>query len=107
MTVWHVCGTPARPPTTAHSDRLTLGTLTRDFMSAPSAIRTRDLLLRRQSLYPLSYRGCSATRLAAPGEPVAARRVGRVKPSRSPAGFAPHAARARLPGPATGCLYQP
>ena len=24
---------------------------------APSAIRTRDLLLRRQSLYPLSYRG--------------------------------------------------
>ena len=25
--------------------------------SAPSVIRTRDLLLRRQSLYPLSYRG--------------------------------------------------
>ena len=24
---------------------------------APSVIRTRDLLLRRQSLYPLSYRG--------------------------------------------------
>jgi hypothetical protein len=24
---------------------------------APSATRTRDLLLRRQSLYPLSYRG--------------------------------------------------
>ena len=27
--------------------------------SAPSATRTRDLLLRRQLLYPLSYRGCS------------------------------------------------
>ena len=26
-------------------------------MSAPSATRTRDLLLRRQLLYPLSYRG--------------------------------------------------
>ena len=25
--------------------------------SAPSATRTRDLLLRRQLLYPLSYRG--------------------------------------------------
>ena len=24
---------------------------------APTATRTRDLLLRRQSLYPLSYRG--------------------------------------------------
>jgi hypothetical protein len=27
------------------------------WVGAPSAIRTRDLLLRRQSLYPLSYRG--------------------------------------------------
>jgi hypothetical protein len=27
------------------------------FMGAPSATRTRDLLLRRQLLYPLSYRG--------------------------------------------------
>ena len=26
-------------------------------LGAPSATRTRDLLLRRQSLYPLSYRG--------------------------------------------------
>jgi hypothetical protein len=26
-------------------------------VSAPSVIRTRDLLLRRQLLYPLSYRG--------------------------------------------------
>ncbi len=26
-------------------------------VSAPSATRTRDLLLRRQLLYPLSYRG--------------------------------------------------
>jgi hypothetical protein len=30
---------------------------------APTATRTRDLLLRRQSLYPLSYRGpCQAYR---------------------------------------------
>ena len=28
---------------------------------APTATRTRDLLLRRQSLYPLSYRGVPAT----------------------------------------------
>jgi hypothetical protein len=27
------------------------------WMRAPTATRTRDLLLRRQSLYPLSYRG--------------------------------------------------
>ena len=27
------------------------------WMGAPTATRTRDLLLRRQSLYPLSYRG--------------------------------------------------
>ena len=27
------------------------------WMCAPTATRTRDLLLRRQSLYPLSYRG--------------------------------------------------
>ena len=26
-------------------------------LGAPTATRTRDLLLRRQSLYPLSYRG--------------------------------------------------
>ena len=38
------------------SDSLTL-TLNWAFMGAPSATRTRDLLLRRQLLYPLSYRG--------------------------------------------------
>src|SRR5262245_2217313 len=46
MPLWHVCGTPDRPPGAADSDRLSLGTLTRDFASAPSAIRTRALLLR-------------------------------------------------------------
>ena len=51
--LWHVGGTPARP----RSDGLSLSALARDFVGAPSAIRTRDLLLRRQSLYPLSYRG--------------------------------------------------
>jgi hypothetical protein len=30
-------------------------------LSAPSATRTRDLLLRRQLLYPLSYRGRQAS----------------------------------------------
>jgi hypothetical protein len=30
-------------------------------VSAPSATRTRDLLLRRQLLYPLSYRGQPGT----------------------------------------------
>ena len=39
------------------SDRPALTALTRKFKSAPTATRTRDLLLRRQSLYPLSYRG--------------------------------------------------
>jgi hypothetical protein len=29
----------------------------REKLGAPSATRTRDLLLRRQLLYPLSYRG--------------------------------------------------
>ena len=38
---------------------------------APSAIRTRDLLLRRQSLYPLSYRG--QERPASPTQPRAYR----------------------------------
>ena len=32
-------------------------------MSAPSATRTRDLLLRRQLLYPLSYRGLTVPKL--------------------------------------------
>ena len=35
-------------------------------LSAPSATRTRDLLLRRQLLYPLSYRGQPITAL--PGQ---------------------------------------
>jgi hypothetical protein len=38
-------------------ERLAARALTRTFRSAPTATRTRDLLLRRQSLYPLSYRG--------------------------------------------------
>jgi hypothetical protein len=57
VTLWHVCGTPDHPLAKPHSDRLSLSALARDFVGAPSAIRTRDLLLRRQSLYPLSYRG--------------------------------------------------
>ena len=40
-------------------------------VSAPTATRTRDLLLRRQSLYPLSYRG-----------PVASLPAGHVRRSR-------------------------
>jgi hypothetical protein len=57
MTLWHVCGTPGRPPVTAKRNRLTPEAVAWAFVGAPSAIRTRDLLLRRQSLYPLSYRG--------------------------------------------------
>ena len=42
--------------------------------SAPSRIRTCDLLLRRQSLYPLSYRGRLGHHcLQLPAEPVVAR----------------------------------
>jgi hypothetical protein len=37
--------------------RQQLGPDLRRNLSAPSKIRTCDLLLRRQSLYPLSYRG--------------------------------------------------
>jgi hypothetical protein len=37
-------------------DQKTASDLQRE-VSAPSATRTRDLLLRRQLLYPLSYRG--------------------------------------------------
>src|SRR5262249_26633814 len=55
--LWHICGTPGRPLATTDSDRLSLGALTRDFVGAPSRIRTCGLLLRRQLLYPLSYRG--------------------------------------------------
>ena len=38
-------------------------------VSAPSATRTRDLLLRRQLLYPLSYRGqpAAAASRSSPG----------------------------------------
>ena len=55
--VWHVCGTMHRAPMTVRPERLAARALTRTFRSAPTATRTRDLLLRRQSLYPLSYRG--------------------------------------------------
>src|SRR5215475_13454846 len=64
--------------------------------SAPSRIRTCDLLLRRQPLYPLSYRGMPATWLA------------RISlPACGPAAVTPHDAAlaerlptsARLPGP--------
>jgi len=44
--LWHVYGTPGRPPATTDSDRLSLGALTRDFVGAPSRIRTCGLLLR-------------------------------------------------------------
>jgi hypothetical protein len=46
MTVWHVCGTPGRLPVTAKPKTLTLDALNWDYVCAPSAIRTRDLLLR-------------------------------------------------------------
>src|SRR5215831_7925044 len=49
VTLWHVCGTPPRPPTAVTPHRFSLGARTRALMSAPSAIRTRDLLLRRHS----------------------------------------------------------
>jgi hypothetical protein len=34
MALWHVCGTPDRPPATTIFDRPRLGILTRDFVSA-------------------------------------------------------------------------
>ena len=46
MILWHVCGTRDRPPATTDSDRLSLDALTRDFVGAPSRIRTCGLLLR-------------------------------------------------------------
>src|SRR5579862_8377159 len=39
------------------SPRLDINSERWSFTCAPTATRTRDLLLRRQSLYPLSYRG--------------------------------------------------
>ena len=57
MTVWHVCGTSGRRQAATHRDGSVFDALTWAFICAPSVIRTRDLLLRRQSLYPLSYRG--------------------------------------------------
>src|SRR5437879_4941722 len=52
-------------------------------MGAPSRIRTCDLLLRRQSLYPLSYRGWL------PSWPAARRSL--TQPNRYAAGLAPGA----------------
>jgi hypothetical protein len=49
VTLWHVCGTPEWPLVTTSSDQPSLGALTRDFVGAPSRIRTCDLLLRRHS----------------------------------------------------------
>ena len=50
--IWHADGTeaPFRP-------------LTWRLTSAPTATRTRDLPLRRRSLYPLSYRGLRQAKL--------------------------------------------
>jgi hypothetical protein len=61
--LWHVCGTPDRSPAKARSDRLSLDGLTRDFVSAPSAIRRRDLLLRRHSR-PNAMQTCDYARQA-------------------------------------------
>ena len=54
---WHVCGTPGRSLALAVHNQGSPYALTWDFVCAPSATRTRDLLLRRQLLCPLSYRG--------------------------------------------------
>ena len=43
------------------SSRLDINSEKCSFTCAPTATRTRDLLLRRQSLYPLSYRGPGAS----------------------------------------------
>ena len=51
------------------SSRLDINSERCSFTCAPTATRTRDLLLRRQSLYPLSYRG--------PGVSLPAGEVGR------------------------------
>jgi hypothetical protein len=48
--LWHVCGTPRRLPVVKDRGRSKFGLLTWALMGAPSAIRTRDLLLRRH--YP-------------------------------------------------------
>ena len=58
-------------------------------LCAPTATRTRDLLLRRQSLYPLSYRGptlayrrttCIAAAVAGHGSADGWRRAATVQP---------------------------
>jgi hypothetical protein len=54
---WHVCGAAGRSLALPLYDPRSSCALTWDFVGAPSATRTRDLLLRRQLLYPLSYRG--------------------------------------------------
>jgi hypothetical protein len=51
--MWH----DRKAPMTTPRDWLASRALNRTFKCAPTATRTRDLLLRRQSLYPLSYRG--------------------------------------------------
>jgi len=47
--LWHVCGTPGRLPVVTDPGRPKFGLLAWALMGAPSAIRTRDLLLRRHS----------------------------------------------------------
>jgi hypothetical protein len=63
--LWHVCGTTGTAPAMIDHDQRSSGGLTWVFLCAPSATRTRDLLLRRQLLYPLSYRGSLLPALAA------------------------------------------
>ena len=58
---WHVCGTSLPSSAAATANRLSHDVLNWALTGAPSATRTRDLLLRRQLLYPLSYRGRTAT----------------------------------------------
>ena len=47
--VWHVYRTIHRAPMTVHPEQRAARALTRTFRSAPTATRTRDLLLRRHS----------------------------------------------------------
>jgi hypothetical protein len=90
-------------------------------LSAPSATRTRDLLLRRQLLYPLSYRGqpglrrpaaTARARSSVAGRPAdravltgAARRPPGT--ARHPGRHPTHPARPQGAGPATVVCTQP
>jgi hypothetical protein len=52
-----ICSTGMLDPCTGRHAAEGRITAAQSNISAPSATRTRDLLLRRQLLYPLSYRG--------------------------------------------------